>query len=246
MANIPTSFSKIALRSYPAYLLFNYSLTTGIFSSPINYGDYDWYRRFRSSLPRDRSPNKGASFSELQVQSVVARCPMTMQKPINMYKREGHDTSSSVNANLYVSKVDRAFGALSMRQRLENGATIEYSIGRLPKRKEKPSFISFLATTDTETYVSSSSFDEKRARSINVTRRDDGITFKRERGASSKPISVRSISKKFPVVRIRSMQPADEESSSCILVCSNVRVRITVYVNRAKRPIESLGIARTD
>lgn len=26
--------------------------------------------------------------------------------PINMYKRERHDTSSSVNANLYVSKVE--------------------------------------------------------------------------------------------------------------------------------------------
>ena len=31
---------------------------------------------------------------------------MTMQDPINMYKRERHDTSSSVNANLYVSKVE--------------------------------------------------------------------------------------------------------------------------------------------
>lgn len=29
-----------------------------------------------------------------------------MQDPINMYKRERHDTSSSVNANLYVSKVE--------------------------------------------------------------------------------------------------------------------------------------------
>lgn len=59
----------------------------------------------------DRFRNKGVSFSELQVQPVVARCPMTMQDPINMYKRQRHDTWSSVNADLYVRKVEETTSA---------------------------------------------------------------------------------------------------------------------------------------
>lgn len=53
---------------------------------------------------RDRFCNKGASFCELQVQPVVAR--WLCRTPLICIKRKRHDTWSSVNANLYVSKVE--------------------------------------------------------------------------------------------------------------------------------------------
>ena len=74
-------------------------------------GGRDWHRGpdrntdgLRTGLLsfRDRFRNKGVSFCEFV--PVVARCPMTMQDPINMYKRERHDTSASVNADLYDSE----------------------------------------------------------------------------------------------------------------------------------------------
>ena len=60
-----------------------------------------------ASSPADRFRNKGVSFCELQVHpDSSAMSDDYAGSPINMYKRERHDTSSSVNANLYVSKVE--------------------------------------------------------------------------------------------------------------------------------------------
>lgn len=60
---------------------------------------------------------KAWAFASCKFVPVVGRCPMTMQDPINMYKRERHDTSASVNADLYDSEGRRRRsppGALSM------------------------------------------------------------------------------------------------------------------------------------
>lgn len=82
---------------------------------------------------------KAWAFASCKFTPIVAQCPMTMQDPINMYKRERHDTSSSVNANLYVSKVEdtgtvRHYRCTIVDWKANND---KYSIDRLQLIKKK-------------------------------------------------------------------------------------------------------------
>lgn len=92
-----------------------------------------------ASSPADRFRNKGVSFCELQVHpDSSAMSDDYAGSPINMYKRERHDTSSSVNANLYVSKVE---DTRTMHYRCTivdwKGNDDKYSIDGLQLIKEK-------------------------------------------------------------------------------------------------------------